>query len=139
MSEMDDLQTHIDILSNPDASTDDRIDACHALGNIAGEGSEKALIETLVDRDFGVRWAAAEALCQHGHTAVLPLLRELETHPADQRLYENAHHILKLIGEPALKSIIQPVLSALEEPTGSEIAVPLAAFNALGELRQYSP
>ena len=132
-----DIDTYVSILNDNSAGVNERIEACHALGRIYGRRSIDALMAVLVDREFSVRWAAAEALREHGYNAIKPLLMELETHPADQRLYECAHHVLVSIMEPSTRSLVQPVIDALEEGAGKEAAVPLAAFEALGELRQY--
>lgn len=130
-----DPQSYIDIVTDKNAGELDRVDACHELGHISSKASVDALVFVLDDMDAGVRWAACEALIQLQTAAVEPILSELVTTPEDSRFYSSAHHVLTSIVDPTVRQILRPVVDALEEPAGSEVTVPVAAYKALGELR----
>lgn len=65
----------IEALSNHDAQV--RWEAVKTIGEIRAPIAAAALVETLEDEEFDVRWLAAEALIALGREAVVPLLKAL--------------------------------------------------------------
>ena len=104
-------------------------------------GSPKAaavLVEALEDKEFSVRWIAAEGLIHIGSDAVVPLITALKERPESVWLREGAHHVLhdligrKLIDNTAIK-VISPLLDALNHIAAEEETFS-AATKALGLL-----
>jgi HEAT repeat protein len=115
-------------------------EAAKALSRIGDLRSVQALVKTLEDNDFGVRWLAAEGLIVVGYCSLAPLLQALIDRPESVRLREGARHVLHdLVSQHLLdrvsKEQVKPVLTALKdiEPT---IEVPLAAHKALDALQK---
>ncbi|NOX62872.1 MAG: HEAT repeat domain-containing protein [Chloroflexi bacterium] len=128
-----DITTAIATLQNSDATESELIDAVHALGRQNTAESTEALIAALSHNAYGVRWAAAEALLNHGEPAIMRLLQALET-SSDPLLFESAHHVLKRIPGPMLKKAVEPVIEALEGPSPATYA-PVEARKVLESLR----
>jgi|GEM_PF-491884 len=107
-----------------------RWEAAKALEEIGDPASAPALVKTLEDWDFSVRWLAAEGLILLGRGGVIPLLQALTTKPDSTWLREGAHHVLRSQADAEVRKVTAPVLTALEdlEPT---LAVPSAAHDAL--------
>lgn len=122
-------------LSHPNGNV--RWEAAKALGELRDPLAAPALVETLDDRRFDVRWLAAEALINIGAAGVPPLLRALQAAPWDAHwLRQGAHHVLRILAiDDELHAILVPVVDALEcvEPACS---VPGAAHTALIALRR---
>ena len=124
-----------DALEDPDWHV--RWEAAAALRDIADPRAAAALVETLRDRRFGVRWLASDALIALRGAALAPLLNTL-IHSTDSLWLRNgAHHVLRDLSGGHLSreatAILKPLLAALEgvEPS---VEVPLAARRALDEL-----
>ena len=89
------------------------------------------LVRALQDEDFGVRWAASEALAQLGLHALEEVLRVLAdpNQVGDPRLRESAYHMLHL-GQPWPVSVIG-LMKSLKGP-----AADLATLEEAAHLRQ---
>ena len=113
-------------------------EAAKALSLIGDPRSVQALVQTLGDNEFGVRWLAAEGLIAVGYCSLAPLLQALVDRPESVRLREGAHHVLHdlvsrhLIGRMPREQV-KPVLAALNDIEPA-IEVPLAAHKALEAL-----
>jgi HEAT repeat protein len=119
-------------------STEKRWEAVKALGEIGDPEATEALVRALDDSVFDVRWLAAEGLVSIGRSAFAPLLEALVDYPKSIQLREGAHHVLHGTEMGTLKSILMPVLNALEDPAAA-LATPLAASKALESLAQALP
>lgn len=115
-------------------------EAAKALSLIGDLRSVQALVRTLEDNEFGVRWLAAEGLIAVGYCSLAPLLQALIDRPESVRLREGAHHVLHdLVSRHLIERVsreqVKPVLAALNgiEPT---VEVPLAAHKALDALQK---
>lgn len=127
------LKKLISIARDSSRSDEERTTAIHTLKRFSPEEAIPYLLELMKDDALSVRWAAATTLRHFGRDMLEPLLRALETKPADIRFYESAHHALVRFGDPAIESILAPVLDALSGP-GAATAVPAAAVEALEKL-----
>jgi hypothetical protein len=126
-----------------------RSEAAKALGQIRAPISTHALVKALGDKDFDVRWLAAEGLIAIGKESLVPLLKELVQNSEYPWLRDGAHHVLSHfarsdtniehhdlshpIHRSNLSELLKPLVLALEgfEPS---IEVPWAAKKALDEL-----
>jgi len=134
-SQQDMTQRLITLATDLSVSEGDRIDACHKLGQISDPKAIEALIVALEDPEFSVRWAAAEALVQHGSRAIEAILHTLAVKEG-QFLYQGAHHVLKQTLGYVPANIVKPVIVALEN-VGATVATPVAAMEALEALKKY--
>ena len=107
--------------------------AAKALGKIGGAVAVQALVGALNNDDSGVRWAAAEALIARDHEAVKPVLRALIANNNSQFVREGAHQVFSDIEEEPMKSVLAPVVKALEDGV-PELEAPLLAKKALDSL-----
>jgi HEAT repeat protein len=112
-----------------------RREAVRALIEIGGGEVAPALIKTLEDEEFDIRWLAAEGLIKLGMDGLKALLQALIDHGNSALLLEGAHHVIHYMAKGGLREHLGPVLGSLE---GVEPAVkaPIAAFHALEKLKQ---
>ncbi len=112
-----------------------RREAVRALGEIGGRELAPALIKTLEDEEFDIRWLAAEGIIGLGLYALKPLLQALIDRGDSPLLLEGAHHVMHYMAKGGLRKSLGPVLGSLE---GVEPAVkaPVAAFHALEMLKE---
>ena len=127
-----------EILTAQDQQT--RWEAAKALGAIADPSSIPALIKTLEDNIFDIRWLAAQALIAIGTDSIEPLLEALSQSSDELFLREEAHHVIKYIfrDNPKAKElydVLKPVADALESSV-SRIETPGAARTALEKLKR---
>jgi hypothetical protein len=111
-----------------------RREAVRALSEIGGAEVAPALIKTLEDEEFDIRWLAAEGLIELGMNGLKALLQALIDHGDSRLLLEGAHHVVHYMAKGGLRKYLGPVLASLE---GVEPAVkaPNAAFHALEMLK----
>ena len=83
------------LLSDKDQQT--RWEAAKALVAISDPAAIPALIETLKDNIFEVRWLASEALVGIGLNSIKPVLETLREHSDNLFVREEAHHVFKYI------------------------------------------
>jgi len=109
----------------------------HCCGSnwLAYSGGASALVTALDDEMFGVSWIAAEGLAAMGDDGLRALLPALMHHAGSVGLRHGAHHVLRSLSSGQWRSIVQPVLEALEG-VGASLAVPLAAHRAMAELEK---
>lgn len=126
-----------DALNDPDWHV--RWEATKALQDIGDPRGAPALIGTLTDSRFGVRWLASEALIVLKEAALGPLLDALVHHGDSLWLRLGAHrvlgHLTRGLVSPEVGEILQPVLTTLEG-TEPSLAAPVAAGAALDELQR---
>jgi HEAT repeat protein len=107
--------------------------AAKALGHIGGPEAIQALVNALCNDRSGVRWAAAEALIERIPESVKPVLRALISSNNSSFVREGAHQVLSEIEEEPMKSVLAPVVQALEDGV-PELEAPLQAKKALDTL-----
>ncbi len=109
--------------------------AVRTLSEIGGPEVALALIKTLQDEEFDIRWLAAEGLIELGMDGLKALLQALVHDGNSPLLLEGAHHVIHSMAKGGLRKYLGPVLGSLE---GVEPAVkaPIAAFHALEMLEE---
>jgi hypothetical protein len=107
-----------------------RWEAAMALEEIGDPVAAAPLVERLEDKVLDVRWRAAEALVKFGRAGLPSLLQGLINRSDSVRLREGAHHVLRALCAGDLKSVIAPVVAALEDIEPAAVA-PQAAYTAL--------
>jgi HEAT repeat protein len=115
-----------------------RWEAAKTLGMIGNRRAAPHLVKTLEDEEFDVRWVAAEALVAIGRASLPPLLLALVARSSSVPLREGAHHVLRRMRLESEHdaALIDPVLSALEQPYDPQDAVLVAAEQSLHVLRR---
>jgi HEAT repeat protein len=103
-----------------------RWEAAKALSQIGNPASIQALLRSLEDKMFDVRWLAAEGLIRIGNKAIAPILMALAENSDSYWLREGTHHVLHDMNKGGIRTVLMPVLQALED-TGQPLQVPLAA------------
>jgi HEAT repeat protein len=106
-----------------------------ALSQIADPRAAPALVRALEDKEFSVRWLAAQGLLAMGRNGLEPLLRELVRQSHSVWLRMGAHYVVRQLSARDLKEVLQPLLAALDglEPA---LEVPMAARAALEALKE---
>ena len=115
-----------------------RWEAAKALVSIADPVAIPALIKTLEDNIFDIRWLASEALVAIGPDCIKPLLEAVSTGAKNLFLREEARHVLKYLLRDNPKAnelivILKPVVDALNGSAAS-VEVPGVARTALEKL-----
>jgi HEAT repeat protein len=112
-----------------------RWEVTKALGQIADKSSAEALVKALEeDREFDVRWLAAEALIHIGTDALEPLLSALADHGNKSiSLRNGAHHVMHDMQLGDLRKTMLPVMKAVEdsEPYSEILVVAREALETL--------
>ncbi len=114
-----------------------RWEAAKALADLCDPSAARALVAALGDERIGVRWLAAEGLIALGNDALDPLLRALLKSGSAALLGEGAHHVLHVLAKKKGGQWLTPLVMALDGCLPG-VAVPLAAYRALEQLRAMS-
>jgi sporulation protein YlmC with PRC-barrel domain len=109
-----------------------RWEAAKALSQIGDPSAAEALVRTLEDELFGVRWLAAEGLIAVRREGLKPLLQALIQRSDSDWLRQGAHHVLHELARTGFEEV-RPVLAALEDIEPS-IEVPPVAQTTLDTL-----
>ncbi len=118
-----------------DPSWQVRWEAAKSLADIHDPVSAPALVQTLEDKQSGIRWLAAVGLIAMGREGLAPLMEALMACSGSTWLREGAHHILHDLAARGLREWAAPVLAALEDVEPA-VAVPPAAQAALCALME---
>lgn len=110
-----------------------RWEATKALAEIADPESAEALVQTLRDEDFGVRWLASEGLIRLGREGLIPLLEALARGLVSERFRAGAHHVIRAQLKGRDGETLRPVYEALGG-FAPRVSAPLAARRALAAL-----
>ena len=112
------IEQAIAVLKDTSRRELERVTAVSYLEEVGTPEAIDALISVLDDDDYGVRWAAAEALAKLGAAAAPAVLRAILVPYSDDRFRESAHHIFKENSDPQIREAAQPLIHALETSTG---------------------
>ncbi len=96
------------------------------LGDIGDVRAAGHLAEALLDDDFSVRWAAAEALTKLGAPAVPEILRQLARSVLTEDACQAAYHTLRQLASDVGHNRLQPLLEVLREQRAPVAAPPIA-------------
>ncbi len=112
-----------------------RREAVKALSAIGDPVAAPALIKSLEDEEFDIRWLAAEGLVGLGMAGLQPLLRTLVERGDSPLLLDGAHHVIHDMAKGGLRKYLDPVLTSLEG-VGTAVKAPVAASHALEMMRE---
>jgi HEAT repeat protein len=112
-----------------------RWESAKALCEIGNPAATSALVRSLEDKMFDVRWLAAGGLITIGRKTIVPLLQAVINNPDSVWTREGAHHVLHDLAEGKLRPILEPVLKALED-VDATVEGPLAAKIALDKIKR---
>lgn len=118
----------VDLLRDPYPEV--RIAAAHALQSMPDASGIEDLLNNMAERDFGVRWAAADALRAIGQPALEPLLHELVAHRVTPAFRETAAHVIPPLALTADPVYVNALVDALQRPAAGA-TVPVAADRLL--------
>jgi HEAT repeat protein len=118
-------------LSNPNDHL--RWEAAKTLSLLGDPEAAPTLVQALDDERFGVRWLAAQGLVYMGRAGLPAILQALEHHADSRWLRESVHHVLRLLSEDGLQSLVAPVLSALDDMEPA-LQAPIVARRVLDQL-----
>jgi HEAT repeat protein len=126
----------INPLSNALASPNQwvRWESAKAMCEIDNPEATDALINSLEDKMFDVRWLSAGGLITIGRKTIVPLLQAVIDNPKSVWIREGAHHVLHDLAEGKLRPILEPVLKALQD-VDATMEGPLAAKIALDKIK----
>ncbi len=96
------------------------------LGDIGDAKAAGSLAGALLDDDFSVRWAAAEALAKLGAPAVPEILRRLAHGVLTEDVCQAAYHALRHLAPGVDHNRLQPLLEVLRERKAPAEAPPIA-------------
>lgn len=107
-----------------------RWEATKTLGEIADPRALEALIDSLEDKNFDIRWMAAKSLVPFGGQTVKPILERLIRRPESAWLRLSAHHVFRDLSGTDLAEALKPVIDAIDS-NDPAVQIPVAAKKAL--------
>ena len=91
-----------------------RKEAAKIVSLIADRRSIPFLIELLNDKEFDIRWIAADGLIKIGRHSILPLLKSIRDGKSSLLLNEGAHHVLIELLKEDEKQRLESLLQSLD-------------------------
>ncbi len=92
-----------------------RMEAAKIVELIAEKSSIPVLINYLDDKEFEVRWMAAEGLIRIGRTSILPLLKSIRDGKSSFFHNKGAHHILLSLLNDKEKEKLKKLIYSLDD------------------------
>lgn len=111
-----------------------RMEAAKIVELIAEKSSIPILINYLDDKEFEVRWMAAEGLIRIGRTSILPLLKSIRDGKSSFIQNKGAHHILLSLLNDKEKEKVKPLIRSLDDYHELGETAPVEASNAIDTL-----
>jgi HEAT repeat protein len=108
-----------------------RMEAAKIVELIADRRSIPYLINLLGDKEFEIRWIAAEGLIKIGRPAILPLLKSIRDGKSSFILNKGAHHILLSILKEDEKNKLTKLLLSLDDAQELGETAPVEASEAI--------
>lgn len=119
----------LSIMLDASRGVSDREAAARYLERYSSKKAIDALIKTLNDSDFGVRWAASTALARLGEQALPSVLRSI-IHGYNARLREGVYHVLHYNNSVWVWQNAEPLMQALKS-SAPDVLGPQAAAELL--------
>jgi HEAT repeat protein len=108
-----------------------RKEAAKIASLIADRSSIPMLIELLNDKEFEIRWIAAEGLIKTGRRSISPLLKSIRDGKSSLILNERAHHVLMGLLKEDEKQRLESLLKSLDNHHSVGETAPTEAAIAL--------
>jgi len=111
-----------------------RMEAAKVVELIADRKSIPLLINLLNDKEFEIRWIAAEGLIKIGRRSILPVLESVRDGKSSFLLNKGVHHVLLGLLKKNEKKKVMPLLLSLEETNELGETAPVEASGAIRTL-----
>lgn len=108
-----------------------RMEAAKIVELIADRRSIPLLINLLDDKEFEIRWIAAEGLIKIGRRSILPLIKSVRDGDSSYFLNKGAHHVLNSLLNESEKKKLNPLLLSLDDSSGLGETAPVEASIAI--------
>lgn len=108
-----------------------RKEAAKIVSLIADRRSIPLLVELLNDKEFDIRWIAAEGLIKIGRHSISPLLKSIRDGKSTLMLNEGAHHVLMGLLKEDEKQRLESLLQSLDNHHAVGETAPTEAALAL--------
>ena len=108
-----------------------RMEAAKIVELIADRRSIPILINLLDDKEFEIRWIAAEGLIKIGRRSILPLLKSVRDGKSSFFLNKGAHHVLLSLLNENEKNKLKSLLLSLDDSLELGETAPVEASKAL--------
>jgi HEAT repeat protein len=113
-----------------------RLEVAKVVQLIADRRSIPKLIVLLNDKEFDIRWIAAEGLVRIGRRSILPLLKAIRDGQSSISLNKGAHHVLTSLLNEKEKEDLNSLLLTLDNYHELSETVPTEAALALKTLHK---
>jgi HEAT repeat protein len=108
-----------------------RMEAAKIVELIADRRSIPILIRLLDDKEFEIRWIAAEGLIKFGRRSILPLLKSVRDGESSYFHNKGAHHVLNGLLNESEKEKLRPLLFSLDDSNELGETAPVEASIAI--------
>jgi HEAT repeat protein len=108
-----------------------RMEAAKIVELVADRRSIPVLISLLNDKEFEIRWIAAEGLIKIGRRSLLPLLKAVRDGESSFFLNRGAHHILFSLLNDKEKGKLKPLIQSLDDYHELGETAPVEASKAI--------
>jgi HEAT repeat protein len=108
-----------------------RMEAAKIVELIADRSSIQFLINLLDDKEFEIRWIAAEGLIKIGRRTILPLLRSIRDGESSFLHNKGAHHVLLSLLNKSEKNKLTSLLQSLDNAQELGETAPVEASGAI--------
>jgi HEAT repeat protein len=108
-----------------------RMEAAKVVELIADRRSIPFLINLLDDKEFEIRWIAAEGLIKIGRRSILPLLTSVRDGKSSFILNKGAHHVLLSLLNENEKNKLTSLLLSLDDAQELGETAPIEASDAI--------
>jgi HEAT repeat protein len=108
-----------------------RMEAVKIVELIADRRSIPVLIDLLNDKEFEIRWIAAEGLVKIGRRSILPLLKSVRDGKSSLIFNKGAHHVLIGLLDEKEKNKLTSLLLSLDDARELGETAPVEASEAL--------
>ena len=108
-----------------------RMEAAKIVELIADRRSIPFLINLLDDKEFEIRWIAAEGLIKIGRRSILPLLKSIRDGKSSYNLNKGAHHVLLSLLKEDEKNKLPTLLLSLDDAQELGETAPVEASEAI--------